>query len=204
MAMPIEYPRPPADAEKAATDGVLEVHRAGTHERKAAARSLREIGEGGRRLASPHAVHNLGLNDLEKPGRLADAPMTAWRYLVEEAGATVASAEVGVDGKGAVRGFDHVNKGPFAQATAAAQKAAARLPQVRGGRVEARVIRIPALYVMALWLKDLDGDADVVIPMAPAPPFLEANRAYTEREFLKALAGPAKARRGFSNAPEAG
>ena len=36
------------------------------------------------------------------------------------------------------------------------------------------MIRVPALYVMALWLKDLDGDADIVVPMAPAPPFLEA------------------------------
>jgi len=75
---------------------------------------------------------------------------------------------------------------------------------VRDGKVEARLIRVPALYVMALWLKDLDGDDDVVVPMAPAPPFLEANRPYTEREFLKALTGPAKARAQFSNAPQAG
>lgn len=201
--MPIEYGKPPAEAEKAATDGVLDDHRAATGARSRA-RSLRDVGAAGRRLASPHAVHNLGLDDLEKPGRLRDAPMTAWRYLIEEGDALVASAEVGVDSKGAVRGLDHVNEGPFVKATAAAQKAAAKLPQVRDGRVEARVIRIPALYVMALWLKDLDGDADIVVPMAPAPPFLEANRPYTEAEFLKALAGPAKARRGFSNAPEAG
>ena len=201
--MPIEFGTPPADADKAAAAGVLEVHRAEAPGR-ARARSLREVRDGGRRLAAPHAVHNLRLTDLEKPGRLRDAPLTAWRYLVEQGDATVASAEVGVDPKGAVRGFDHLNEGPFVQATAAAQKAAARLPQVRDGRVEARIVRIPALYVMALWLKDLDGDDDVVVPMAPAPPFLEANRPYTEREFLKALSGPAKARAEFSNAPEAG
>jgi hypothetical protein len=201
--MPIEYPKPPAEADKAAADGVLDVHRAETRARTRA-RSLREIGDGGRQLASPHAVYNLGLADLAKPITLADAQMTAWRYLVEEAGAAVASAEVGVDAKGAVRGLDHVNEGPFVKATAAAQKAAAKLPQVRDGKVEARVIRVPALYVMALWLKDVDGTDDVVIPMKPAPPFLEANRPYTEREFLKALAGPAKARAQFSNAPQAG
>ncbi|MGH3140044.1 MAG: hypothetical protein ACRDQE_09940 [Gaiellales bacterium] len=201
--MPIEYPKPPADADKAAAAGVLDVHRSETRGR-APVRSLRDIGDGGRTLASPHPVHNLGLADLEKPGRLADAPLTAWRYLVEEAGATVASAEVGVDAKGAVRGLDHVNEGPFVKATTAAQKAAAKLPQVRDGKVEARVIRIPALYIMALWLKDLEGDKDVIVPMAPAPAFLEANRPYTEREFLKALSGPAKARARFSNAPEAG
>ncbi len=201
--MPIEFGTPPAGADKAAADGVLEVHRAEAPGRTAT-RSLRDIGEGGRRLVAPHPVHNLRLTDLEKPGRLRDAPLTAWRYLVEEGGATVASAEVGVDPTGAVRGFDHVNEGPFVQATAAAQKAAAKLPQVRDGRVEARILRIPALYVMALWLKDLDGDNDVVVPMAPAPRFLEANRPYTEREFLKALTGPARARAEFSNAPEAG
>ena len=62
-----------------------------------------EIGDGGRQLASPHAVYNLGLADLAKPITLADAPMTAWRYLVEEAGAAVASAEVGVDAKETTR-----------------------------------------------------------------------------------------------------
>lgn len=201
--MPIEYGKPPADAEKAAAAGVVEVHRAEAPGR-ARARTLRDVGKGGRRLAAPLAVHNLRLSDLEKPGRLADAPMTAWRYLVEEAGATVASAEVSVDANGAVRGFDHLNEGPYVKATAAAQKAAAKLPQVRDGRVEARIVRIPALYVMALWLKDLDGDADLVVPMAPAPPYLEANRPYTEGEFLKALAEPAKERAKFSNAPEAG
>jgi hypothetical protein len=201
--MPIEFPTPPADALKAATDGVVEVHRAEAPGR-ARVRGLRDIGSKGRRLASPHRVHNLRLTDLGKPGALRDAPMTAWRYLVEDDGAAVASAEVGVDEKGNVRGFDHVNEGPFVAATAAAQKAAATLPQVRDGRMEPRILRIPALYVMALWLKDLDGDSDVLVPMAPAPPYLEANRPYTERGFMRALAGPAKERQAFSNAPEAG
>jgi hypothetical protein len=201
--VPIEYAKPPPGAEKAAAAGVLDVHRSEAPGR-ARVRSLREVGAGGRRLSAPHAVHNLRLTDLTKQGRLADAPMTAWRYLVEEDGAAVASAEVGVDPTGSVRGFDHLNEGPFVQATAAAERAAAKLPQVRDGRVEARIVRIPALYVMALWLKDLNGDDDVVIPMAPAPQFLEANRPYTEREFLNALAGPARARAKFSNAPEAG
>ena len=89
--------KPPAEAEKAATDGVLDDHRAATGARSRA-RSLRDVGPR-RRLTSPHAVHNLGLDDLEKPGWLGDAPMTAWRYLIEEGDAVVASAEVGVDSK---------------------------------------------------------------------------------------------------------
>ena len=50
--MPIEYPKPPAEADKAAADGVLDVHRAETRAR-ARARSLREIGDGGRRSPRP-------------------------------------------------------------------------------------------------------------------------------------------------------
>ena len=65
--MPIEFPTPPADAEKAAADGVLAVHRAEAPGRSKA-RGLRDIGPKGRRLASPHKVHNLRLTDLEKGG----------------------------------------------------------------------------------------------------------------------------------------
>src|SRR4029078_5500977 len=97
-------------------------------------------------LSSPRAVYTPGVDALAKPGALAAAPMTAWRYLVEDAGSAVASGEVGVGAKGAVRALHHVNEGPFVKATAAPQKPAAKLPQVRDGKVEARLLRVSALY----------------------------------------------------------
>ena len=74
--MPIEYPKPPADADKAAAAGVLDVHRSETRGR-APARSLRDIGDGGRSLASLHAVHKLALAGLENTGALRIAPITS-------------------------------------------------------------------------------------------------------------------------------
>ena len=63
--MPIEFPTPPADADRAATDGVLDVHRAEAPGR-ARVRGLRDIGPKGRRLGSPHRVHNLRLSDVAR------------------------------------------------------------------------------------------------------------------------------------------
>src|SRR5438067_1224210 len=131
--MPIEYPRPPAGTEAIAAAGIQSViGAAGDRERRAAAAAEPE-----RALTRPHPVHNLGLEDVVKGARLADAPLTAWRYLVEDGGRAVASAEVAVDDAGRPRAFDHLNEGPFVAGTAAAQAAAERLPQLRGRRVEA-------------------------------------------------------------------
>ena len=58
------------------------------------------------------------------------------------------------------------------------------------GNYEVRMLRVPALYVVALWLKDLDGDDDLIVPLVPAPAFLEAGRAYREAEFLDTLEAP--------------
>jgi hypothetical protein len=45
---------------------------------------------------------------------------------------------------------------------------------------------------MALWLKDLRGEHDLVLPMTPAPAPLEAGHAYAARQFTELLAGPAQ------------
>ena len=50
---------------------------------------------------------------------------------------------------------------------------------------------IPALYVMALWLHPSDGE-DWVVPIAPAPAGLQAERFYRVEDFCARLAGPAK------------
>ncbi|HYX84838.1 MAG TPA: hypothetical protein VE777_07695 [Gaiellales bacterium] len=196
--MPIEYPRPPDGTEAIASEGIQRAGAAADRGRREAAAAEPE-----RVLTRPHPVHNLGLDDLVKGARLADAPRTAWRYLVEDGGEPVASAEVAVDGAGRPRAFDHLNEGPFVAGTAAAQAVAERLPALRGRRAEARLVRIPALYVIALWLKGRRGSEDVVVPIAPAPPFLEANRPYSEDEFLAALREPSRERARFDNSPRA-
>jgi hypothetical protein len=53
---------------------------------------------------------------------------------------------------------------------------------------------MPALYIMALWLKDLRGSDDRLLPMPPAPRFLRAGRFYAAAEFTGLLTGPAQRR----------
>ena len=106
------------------------------------------------------------------------------------------------DAGGGGAAFTHLNEGPFVQATADALAGLEDRPEVAAGSYQVRMVRIPALYVVALWLEDLDGDADLVLPLAPAPVFLDTGRLYGEREFLDVLAGPARERLAFDDTPQ--
>jgi hypothetical protein len=200
--MPLRDATPPPDAAPLVSAGLADIEGARRPQVQGVAAAAAEPAPA-QVLSDPHPVHTLGLDDLTAGRGLADAPLVAWRYMVSAGGKPAAAAEVTVDRAGRPVAFDHVNRGPFVAATARARKAAAKLPSVRDANVEVRVLRIPALYVMALWLKHLDGGEDTVIPLDPAPDFLEAKRAYTEDEFLQALAAPARARLAFDNRPRA-
>jgi hypothetical protein len=110
----------------------------------------------------PHEVFTLGLDDLRAGRSMAAARSTGWRYLLREGDQVVASAET------AGTAFSHFNRGPFVAGTATA-------------------LHVPALYTMALWLH-ADGDDDVLVPLDPAPPGIEANRPYPAAELLGMLA----------------
>ena len=87
------------------------------------------------------------------------------------------------------------NEGPFVSATAAAIASAEQDPRLAGGDYEVRLLRIPALYFMALWLKDNRGDGDVLIPLVPIPPPFDAGHTYPPGDVLSELAAEARKRR---------
>lgn len=196
--MPIHDTTPPAEAAALAQAALADIETA----RRPGARLAEAAAAPAYVLTDPHPVHTLGLDDLAAGRGLAAAALTSWRFMVSDGGKPAAAAEVTVDRNGQAAAFDHVNRGPFVAATARARKAAARLAAVRDSDVEVRLLRIPALYVMALWLKPRDGGDDIVIPLDPAPPFLEAKHAYAEAEFLAALAAPARERLAFDDRPQ--
>ena len=59
------------------------------------------------------------------------------------------------------------------------------------GRDRTYDLRIPALYVMALWLKGENGAADIIMAMTPAPPELIIGEAYDEARFISQLSASA-------------
>jgi hypothetical protein len=117
-------------------------------------------------LSAAHQVFTMGLDDVTAGGGLDRARPVGWRYLVQEGGRVIASAETtpGADGSHEV---SHFNEGPFVAATDKAMTAVRNLPQLEAAGFELRLLRIPALYMMALWLHA--PTSDLLVPLAPSP-----------------------------------
>ena len=56
---------------------------------------------------------------------------------------------------------------------------------------EARLYRVPALSLLALWLHTSEA-VDLFVPVGPPPPGLEPNRVYDDEEFMPALRAAAE------------
>lgn len=188
--MPIQTAEPPTDINEAARNTLGQQAEQRTFRLPALASAAPETLD----LATPHPVYNLGLDDLAQRRGLGAAQQTGWRFLVTADTAIVATAEVAAGTASHAGQFSHFNSGPFVPATTETQARAEQLPEVKAGTYELRLLRVPALYVMALWLKDLRGHDDLLLPMAPAPAPLEATHTYTAEEFTELLAVPAQQR----------
>jgi hypothetical protein len=114
----------------------------------------------------------MSMEDVTAGGGLDRAKPVGWRFLVQSGGRTVASAETtrGPDGGGGGSGSDevsHFNEGPFVAATEKALASVRGLTQVQAAGFDVRLLRIPAVYMMALWLHS--PATDLLVPMAPSP-----------------------------------
>jgi hypothetical protein len=138
-------------------------------------------------LSEPHRIYDLRADLVASGKGLDSATQTGYRYLVSSSGKRVAGAEIHVDGTGTATLLANINYGPYVEATAQAIEKAGALPDVAKGNYEARVLRFAAIGVMALWLKPDAGGTDIVFPMAPAPAGIQAERPYSEAQFLDAI-----------------
>src|SRR5262249_43555741 len=64
---------------------------------------------------------------------------------------------------------------------------AEHLPEVQQHTYEIRALRVPALYLMTLWLKDQQGQQDRFIVLPPAFPPLQPLVAYSAFDLLAIL-----------------
>lgn len=131
-------------------------------------------------VSTPHEVFTLGLNDITAGGGLDRAQPVGWRYLIVEGGQPIATAETapGPDGTQEVSQFA---EGPFVAATDKAVKILRRLPELEAKGFELRLLRIPALYMMALWLHA--PDTDLLVPLEPSPVGKAGKRMRAEEFF---------------------
>jgi hypothetical protein len=179
-------PAAPADAARVAhanVSAIVSSPPAAAHGRLQALSA--DAAAGRLNLSQPHRVYGANSSDVIAGSVLAAAVAESWRYLVirsdDEA---VAAVEVTADAGGAAQ-LAHINEGRFVGATVDAIRRAEEIAAGDPRDYELRLLRIPSLYVYALWLHA--DDADQLIPFDPAPSVLRANDAYDETAFIAAL-----------------
>jgi hypothetical protein len=114
-------------------------------------------------------MENLGIQDIIQRHGLDRAVFRGWRFLLLEGDAAVAAAEIGVDKQSGAFSFAGVNAGPYVSSTAEALRA---LPTQSGfvqGDWSIRLLRIPALFFLAIWCHEEQATDDQLWPLAPTP-----------------------------------
>ncbi len=183
--MPINAPQPPDDAIEAVRQSVAR--------RRRGRRRLRpgpEAVPAPSSVSAPQRMFTAGLEALTRSIAIEEvAQATGWRFLVEEGTEPVAAAEVQDQTRASVPA--QITEGPFVRSTAVGLRAAEGLQPVQETDFELRLLRVPALHLLALWLHAPARD-DLFVPLEPAPHPFEARRSYAEPEFAELVAGLAR------------
>jgi hypothetical protein len=177
--MAINTKQPPDDAAAALDAGLGQI--------RGAAAQLGMAEAAGAGAGTPHESYNLGLDSIEAKKGVAAAEPIGWRYLLAggPAGRGLAAE---VHSRPSGYEFAGLNEGPFVQ------QVADQIEKLRGKignkDYEPRLLRIPALYIAALWLKGKNDD--LFIPLQPSNPAVEPHRVYSRKDFETAIETAAK------------
>ena len=133
-------------------------------------------------LSSPHPIFDIALDRLAAEDRpLEAAELVGWRALLEEDKRVVAAVELPTAEAG--RASALINRGPFVESTVAALTTAEGHERVASEKLELRLLRVNALYLLALWLHAAETGPDLFIPLEPAPAPLQADTVYESSGF---------------------
>jgi hypothetical protein len=135
-------------------------------------------------LSSP--VYVLGLDAIVAGRDFSTAKLALWTHFlasVPDGDNQVVAADVNAD----TSRFASLKEGPQVLAFYRQVQVLVQAPDIGPQSFELAQLRIPALHVKAVWLKDKAGGGDVVIPVAPTDPTLTPGRRYSVPEFLAAL-----------------
>ncbi|MEZ7003184.1 hypothetical protein VM636_25700 [Streptomyces sp. SCSIO 75703] len=135
----------------------------------------------------PLPVHVL---DGTTPEGVTATRLAGWRFLIRAGDRAVAAAETVPTADGWA--FSRFFEGPYLAST----ERALRQAEALGQPYQARLLSIPGLYMLALWLHgDRTADpagghpqaGDLLVPLAPAPPGVAAHRPHRVAELLPVL-----------------
>lgn len=139
----------------------------------------------------PLPVHVLDVQDqVVPPGQAPRTRLAGWRFLIRGTDRAVAAADTMLTPDG--WSFSHFFEGPYVTATERALLQADALPTP----YQPRLLSIPELYMLTLWLHgDTEADGasgppaptDLLVPLAPAPPGIAAHRPHRVADLLPVL-----------------
>ncbi|GHD31266.1 hypothetical protein [Streptomyces galbus] len=180
--MPLHVPPAPAPALRS----VLTALGSPTAVREARTPSLRAA-QGPTTPELPLPVHVL---DRITPEGQAVTRLAGWRFLIRSGDRAVAAAETRLTPDGWT--FAYFFEGPYIASTERAVRQAESTAQP----YQARLLSVPGLYMLTLWLHgDCASDGtgghpaatDLLVPLAPAPPGIAAHRPHRVAELLPLL-----------------
>lgn len=180
--MPLHVPPAPAPALRS----VLTALGSPTAVREARTPSLRAA-EG---PATPELPLPLHVLDRVTPEGTAVTRLAGWRFLIRCGDRAVAAAETMLTPDGWA--FSHFFEGPYIASTERALRQAENMK----GAYQPRLLSVPGLYMLTLWLHgDLTADGaddhpaatDLLVPLAPAPPGIAAHRPHRVADLLPML-----------------
>lgn len=191
--MPIERPQPPQPSIDV-LQAMLPALMGSAGIRHSAPRFAASLVNSPRSLSSPglsYPVYTLGLDSVAAGARIGKAKLAAWRHEFSS-GEEVVAAEVSAGRQPRFNGINVHSR--FRSVSEELRSAAETSKGLADQSYQPRLLQISALGVRALWLKSQPPSrADVVIPLAPTPPGLTANRHYSPAEFIEALRPAAEA-----------
>jgi len=154
-------------------------------------------------VGTAHKVFSIGLDALAQPDPLDSAQETGWRYLLTSAPGLGGGAvgAVDVNKVGDQHRFAQMHAGWLSEETRKAINIAQANPDVLGGNYEPRALRVPALLVDALWLKDTQGTNDLVVPIRSAAPKMNVGTVYKAADFIDDLRDIAAGKPKFNDRP---
>lgn len=116
--------------------------------------------------------------------------LAGWRFLIRNGERAVAAADTMLTADGWT--FSHFFEGPYLAST----ELAVRQAESASADYQPRLLSIPELYMLTLWLHhDTRADAgggtlaptDVLVPLAPAPPGITAHRPHHVADLLPVM-----------------
>jgi hypothetical protein len=148
-------------------------------------------------IALPHPVYFLGTDYLITGRVLSGAVFSGWRFIIMRGGKPLLSASLAFDVRNNRFEFLNVSESPFARSMITALRRAAKLKVVMKDDFEIRLLDIPGLELVSLWLHG--KTIDYLLPLPPAG-ILRPFNLYSESALADAVHASALKSREISEA----